>query len=101
MRARGIEPRFHGGRRVTDHDVMACVLQGLRGVSAQLCAALRAHGLEPEPILYGVLGARRVLSLGLVGEPVDARPAALEQAWAAGRVPVVAPVAAGIGPDAV
>ena len=40
MRELRVEPRFHAGRRITDEAALACVEQGLRLVSAELCGAL-------------------------------------------------------------
>jgi acetylglutamate kinase len=68
------------------------VRTGLAEVSASLCAALRAGGLDPAPFAGGVVETRRVPALGHVGEPVGARTAAIAAALAAGRVPVVAPL---------
>lgn len=94
MRARGIEPRFVGGRRATDLPTLACVRQALAGVSDGLVEALAERGVTAEPMRQGeCLRGRRLVELGLVGAiaSVDAGP--LEAAWAAGRVPLVAPLA--------
>ena len=81
-RERGVEPHFVGGRRVTDEAMLACVREGLAAVSAELCAALRAAGLAPLAFADGVVDARRVPELGLVGEPVGARTDAILAALA-------------------
>jgi acetylglutamate kinase len=94
MRLHGVEARFSGGRRLTDLATLACVVQGLRAVSRELCEGLAAAGLRPVPVLSGVLLARRVPELGLVGRPVAALSERIEQAWAEGAIPVVAPLAA-------
>jgi acetylglutamate kinase len=100
MREHGVEARFSGGRRITDLAALACVVQGLRTVSRELCASLAAAGLEPVPVLSGVLLADRVPELGLVGRPVTALSERIEAAWALGKIPVVAPLAAAaIGPE--
>ena len=52
----------------------------------------RAVGLMGDEI---GLRAKRIPELGLVGEPLPCRPAAVEASLAAGLVPVVAPLAAG------
>ena len=91
-RERGVEPRFVGGRRVTDEPMLACVRAGLAAVSAELCDALEASGLETTALRDGATDVRQVRELGLVGEPVSARTGAILAALAAGRVPVVAPL---------
>ncbi|HEY1479792.1 MAG TPA: hypothetical protein VGF46_07160, partial [Gaiellales bacterium] len=70
MRERGLEPRYAGGRRITDEASLACVEQGLRAVNAALCADLVAAGLPARGLPSGVVRARRTPLLGLVGEPV-------------------------------
>jgi acetylglutamate kinase len=59
-----------------------------------VCAAIgeRAVGLRGDRI---GLTARPVDALGLVGDPETSAPAAVVEALAAGRVPVVAPLAEG------
>src|SRR5262249_56460960 len=59
-----------------------------------LCSAIgaRAIGLFGDEI---GLRARHVPELGLVGDAIPSRPAAIEEALAAGFVPVVAPLAEG------
>jgi acetylglutamate kinase len=91
-RARGIEPRFVGGRRVTDLAMLACVREGLGAVTAELCAALVGAGLAPLAFADGVVAARRTPELGFVGEPHGARPGEIQAALGAGLVPVVAPL---------
>ena len=94
MERRGIEPEFVGGRRVTTPDVLAVVAESLLAVNAEVCAAIgeRAVGLRGDEI---GLSARHVEELGLVGDPEASAPAAVVEALAAGRVPVVAPLAEG------
>ena len=94
MERRGIEPSFVDGRRVTTPAVLDVVRESLAAVNAELCAAIgpRALGLSGDEI--GLL-ARQVEGLGLVGDPSPSAPAAVVDALAAGRVPVVAPLAAG------
>jgi acetylglutamate kinase len=91
-RERGVEPRFVGGRRVTDEPMLACVRAGLAAVSAELCDALEASGLQTTALRDGATDVRQVRELGLVGEPVSARTEAILAALAGGRVPVVAPL---------
>ena len=94
MELRGISPTFVGGRRVTTPDVLEVVREGLAAVNEELCLAIgdEAVGLFGDQI---GLQATQVSDLGLVGEPVPSAPRAVVEALAAGRVPVVAPLAAG------
>jgi acetylglutamate kinase len=91
-RARGIEPQFVAGRRVTDAETLECAREGLAAISAELCAALGEAGLSPVAFPEGLVDARRVPGLGYVGEPIGARAGALQVAFAEGLVPVVAPL---------
>jgi acetylglutamate kinase len=93
MRERGLEPRYAGGRRITDAASLACVDEGLRAVNAALCADLAAAGLHVHGLPAGVVRARHVVELGLVGEPVGADVREIEQLLARGQVPVVGPLA--------
>jgi acetylglutamate kinase len=93
MRARGLEPRYAGGRRITDAASLLCVDEGLRAVNAALCADLEAAGLHPRGLPAGVVSARRVAELGLVGDPVGADVRQVGEVLAAGEVPVVGPLA--------
>jgi acetylglutamate kinase len=90
----GLEVEFVGGRRVTSPAALMLVRRSLVAVNAALCAAIgpRAVGLLGDEI---GLEADPVPELGLVGEALPSRPTAVEAAWAAGRIPVVAPLAAG------
>ena len=94
MERRGIEPSFVGGRRVTTAAVLDVVRGSLAAVNAELCAAIgpEAVGLSGDEI---GLEARQVEELGLVGDPSPSAPAAVVEALAAGRVPVVSPLATG------
>ena len=91
-RERGVEPRFVGGRRVTDEPMLACVRAGLAAVSHELCSALQAVGVDTVALGEGAVDVRRVPELGFVGEPVAGRPAEILSALAAASVPVVAPL---------
>jgi acetylglutamate kinase len=94
MERRGISPTFVGGRRVTTPEVLVVVRESLAAVNAEVCAAIGAAAVG----LFGDeigLEARQVRELGLVGDPVPGAPCAVVEALAAGRVPVVAPLAAG------
>jgi acetylglutamate kinase len=94
MELRGISPTFVAGRRVTTAEVLDVVREGLAAVNEEVCRAIGddAVGLFGDEI---GLQARRVRDLGLVGEPVPSAPPAVVEALAAGRVPVVAPLATG------
>ncbi len=73
--------------------MLACVREGLAAVSRELCGALRGAGLAPVAFAEGVVDARRVPALGLVGEPLGARADAIWQALARrAACPVVAPL---------
>ena len=94
MQRRGIEPLFVRGRRVTTPEVLKVVRASLDAVNAEVCAAIgpAALGLRGDRI---GLRAHRVEGLGLVGEPEPCAPAAVQEALASGRVPVIAPLAEG------
>jgi acetylglutamate kinase len=94
MERRGVEVRFVDGRRVTTEEGIEVVRELLADVNAQICAAIG-------PLAVGLMGdeiglrAEQVYELGLVGDPLPSRPAAVLEALAAGLIPVVAPLAAG------
>jgi acetylglutamate kinase len=94
MERLGIPVRFVAGRRVTPPDALAVVRASLLAVNASLCEALgpAAVGLAGDEI---GLEAVQVEGLGLVGDALPSRPAAVLDALAAGRIPVVAPLAEG------
>ena len=94
MESRGVSPTFVAGRRVTTSEVLEVVREALAAVNGEVCGAIGhdAVGLFGDEI--GLL-ARQVPELGLVGEPVPSAPAAVVEALSAGRIPVVAPLAAG------
>jgi acetylglutamate kinase len=85
---------FVGGRRVTTPAGLMLVRRALAAINAELCAALspRAVGFLGDEL---GLEAEPVPELGLVGAPLPARPARIEDALAEGLIPVVAPLAAG------
>jgi len=94
LERRGITPEFVAGRRITTPEVLEVVAESLAEVNAAVCAAIGplAVGLRGDEI---GLRARRVEALGLVGDPEPSAPAAVLEALAAGRVPVVTPLAGG------
>jgi len=91
----GLEVRFVDGRRVTSKEALAVVRDSFAVVNADLCSAI---GPLAVPLFGDQIGleAMRVPELGYVGSPFPSAPPAIEDALAAGRVPVVAPV--GVGP---
>jgi acetylglutamate kinase len=94
MERRGLQPQFVGGRRATTPEVLEIVRESFVAVNAAVCEAIGPRALP----LFGDeigLAARRVPELGLVGEPLPCAPASIVDALVAGRVPVVAPLAAG------
>ena len=90
----GLEVRFVDGRRVTSAEALPVVRSSFAAVNGELCAAIG-------PIAVTLLGddigldAVQVPELGHVGSPVPSSPPAIEEALAAGFLPVVAPLAVG------
>lgn len=94
MELAGLPVEFVAGRRVTTPAGLEVVRASLAAVNADLCAAL---GPVAVPLLGDEIGllATPVPELGLVGEAVPSRPAAVAAALAVGKIPVVAPLATG------
>ncbi len=94
MRRRGIPVEFVGGRRRTSRAALDVVRESMAQVNAGLCAAL---GEIAVPVLGDEAGllAVPVPPLGWVGDPLPCRPKPILRALAAGKVPVVAPLAVG------
>jgi acetylglutamate kinase len=92
MTRRGLPIEFVNGRRVTSAAALEVVRESLAAVNAELSAAIGPLAL---PLPKGVLSAARIPALGLVGEPVPSAPATVVEALAAGKIPVVAPLAFG------
>ncbi len=100
QRARGMAPRFVGGRRVTsdaDIEVIRMALSGLANkqlVSALMAAGVRAIGLSGED--GALLRARPTndARMGRVGEPEAVDVALLALLAGAGYCPVISPVSA-------
>ena len=94
LRRRGIPVEFVRGRRVTSDAALAVVRESLRAVGEQIAAELGPRAL---PLTGDEIGlqAEVLPELGFVGEPLPCRPPAIEAALAAGRIPVVAPIAVG------
>jgi len=100
LAARGLESRFVDGRRVTTEEGMEVVEGVLSGlVNKGLTAGLVRCGV-PAVGLSGrdgaLITARTEAALGRVGTPETVRPDVLHALWAAGLVPVVAPVSSDI-----
>jgi acetylglutamate kinase len=91
-RARGIEPRFVGGRRFTDLETLVCVREGLAAVTSELCDALEGAGLSALAFADGMIDADRVHELGYVGEPRGVRAGEIQIALSEGLVPVIGPL---------
>ena len=94
MERRGLAVEFVAGRRVTTPAGLDVVREALLRVNREICAAIGplAVGLAGDEI---GLRATRVTELGLVGDPVSSAPAQVVEALAAGKIPVVAPLAVG------
>ena len=94
MRRRGIPVQFVNGRRRTSRAALDVVRESLVSVNAELCAAL---GDVAVPVIGDTAGlfAVPVPPLGWVGDPLPCRPKPILAAVAAGKVPVVAPLAVG------
>jgi acetylglutamate kinase len=94
LRRRGLEVTFVGGRRVTSAATLDVVRASLVEVNEDVCAAIgpAAVGLVGEDL---GLRARPIPELGLVGDPIPGPVPAVAAALAGGRIPVVAPLAAG------
>ena len=106
LRARGIEPKFVDGLRITDDatlDVVVSVLGGRNNtafVAALSAAGVRAVGLtgadaeigisERAPLFTATNGEQ--VDLGLVGQPIDSRPRLLSDLVRDGYVPVIASI---------
>jgi len=90
----GVESTFVGGRRVTGDVAIGVVRTSLVAVNEELCAAIgpRAVGMIGDEI---GLQATRIVELGHAGSPVPSKPQAVLDALAAGKIPVVAPLAEG------
>jgi acetylglutamate kinase len=106
-RALGDEPRFVGGRRVTDDAALEVAVLTLNGAAnTALLAACRALGLPAigvSGIDAGLVRAHRRPPVRVAGETVDyghvgdleaVDGTVIERLWAAGLVPVISPLAA-------
>jgi acetylglutamate kinase len=105
LRARGLEPRFVDGLRVTDSDALDAVVSVLAGRNTALVAAIGARGGRAVGLtgadgfigrskrvgLFTTVSGERV-DLGLVGQPDATEVALLHSLTGLGYVPVVASV---------
>ena len=94
MQRRGIPVQFVHGRRRTSRRALDVVRESLVAVNTELCAALGDVAVPVIGDSAGVL-AVPVPPLGWVGDPLPCRPKPILAALAAGKVPVVAPLAVG------
>ncbi len=94
LERRGIPSEFVAGRRVTSRVALAVVRESLDQVGAEVARALGPGALRLAGDEIG-LRAHPVPGLGLVGEAVVSCPPAILDALAAGRIPVVSPLAVG------
>ncbi len=94
MERLGLDVTFVGGRRVTTSAGLEVVRASFAAVNAEICAALGPFAV---PLFGDEIGlqATPVPELGLVGEALPSRPPAVADALAAGKIPVIAPLAAG------
>lgn len=112
MTARGLEPKFVRGHRVTDQATLEIVTDVLANrINADVAGRLEKAGAKPARMCDGKSGdlrARRkvieernpdgtvnTIDLGLVGVPESVDSAHFLAICAAGQVPVVAPLARG------
>jgi acetylglutamate kinase len=93
----GIATHFEAGRRFTDAAILEVAVAVLRGaVNTELVAALRGLGANAvglSGVDGGLLEGRLLPGLGLVAEITSVRGQLLDDLLAAGRLPVVAPLA--------
>jgi acetylglutamate kinase len=94
MQRRGIPVQFVHGRRRTSRRALDVVRESLVAVNGELCDALGDIAVPVIGDRAGVL-AVPVPPLGWVGDPLPCRPKPILAALAAGKVPVVAPLAVG------
>jgi acetylglutamate kinase len=94
MERRGLDVQFVGGRRVTTAAGLEVVRESFATVNAAVCAAI---GDDAVPLAGDEVGleAVQVPELGLVGKPMPSAPPAVLAALAAGKVPVLTPLAHG------
>ena len=96
MTQAGIEPQWHGGRRVTDAATMGIVLQEISRLNLQLVNQLfdlggAAVGLMPQrhPVVHGAI---KDAELGLVGQPERVDADRIHRYGSRGLIPVIPPL---------
>jgi acetylglutamate kinase len=94
LQALGLPTSFVDGRRFTDPATLAVVRRSLIAAGAELSAALGPAALHLVGDEIGLV-ATHLPELGLVGEALPCRPAAVEEALAVRRIPIVTPIAVG------
>ncbi len=90
----GLPVEFVRGRRVTSAAALEVVRASFATVNSALCQAIGSRAVPLHGDEIGLV-ARHVPELGLVGDPLPCRPAAIEAALSAGLIPVVSPLAQG------
>lgn len=100
MRARGIEPQWSGGLRVTDAETIKIVQSTLAGeINPDIVRLINAHGSLAAGVsgFDGNLFVARPMSteLGYVGKLIEVDPGLVIDLQDRGYVPVVAPLARG------
>ena len=98
MERRGIDPTFVDGRRVTTAEVLDVVRASLARSTRRLRRDRARSRCRSSATRSGCRRPRWRRS-GSSAHPTPSAPAAIEEALAAGRIPVVAPLA--VGPGAV
>jgi acetylglutamate kinase len=93
MQACGLQPRFEGGRRITDAATLACVVAGFEDAALELSGLLRTAGATPVALSSGVFEADPSPVLGLVGVGASAQTEGIERVWSIGGLPLVTPLA--------
>lgn len=96
MEAEGLEPRFHGGRRITDERAMAIVRREVEALNMHIVNRLialdgAAIGLVP-PRHQIVSGEVSEPELGLVGQPTSIDRRRVLRYASRGLIPVVPPL---------
>lgn len=103
LAARGIDRRFHDGLRVTDDQTLEVVLDTLTGevrrtlmseLSWKHAGAIGVSGLDGRMIEASPLVPRDGVDFGHVGEVTCVRPELIEELLVAGRLPLIASIAA-------
>lgn len=103
LAARGIPKRTHEGLRITDRETLPVVVSALGDVNRRLVDELARHGVVAEgfcgagerPLRAEFHPAAGTVDLGFVGRVRSVDTGRLEASLAAGRLPVLASIAAG------